>query len=81
MARRKAASRWEHLDFLVNGEGDVTLGRVGPIRCVAAASDRHNALAMLVRRRGESLEELLTRLDEAVRLAVEEDVFSDEVNE
>lgn len=80
MARMKAADRWENLESLVNGEGDVTVGRVGPIRCAATAADGHNALAMLVRRPGENLEDLLTRLDEAVRMAIEENVYTDEIN-
>lgn len=35
---------------------------------------------MLVRQPQESLEGLLTRLDEAIRLAVEEDTYTDEIN-
>jgi hypothetical protein len=72
--------RWSQIQWLVDGEGDITIGRVGRIRCAATASDSHNALAMLVRQRGETLEELLTRLDEAIRLAVEEDEYTDEIN-
>jgi hypothetical protein len=37
-----------------------------PIGCVATATDEHNSLAMLVRRRGETLAQLLTRLDLAI---------------
>jgi hypothetical protein len=73
-------SRWSQIQWLVDGEGEITIGRVGRVRCAAVASDGHNALAMLVRRRGESLEELLARLDEAIRLAVDEDTYTDEIN-
>ena len=73
-------SQWSQIEWLVNGEGEITIGRVGRIRCAAVASDGHNALAMLVRHPGESLDGLLTRLDEAIRLAVEEDVYTDEIN-
>ena len=73
-------TRWSQIEWLVDGEGEITIGRVGRIRCAAVASDGHNALSMLVRRRGESLEDLLTRLDDAIRLAVEEDTYTDEIN-
>ena len=43
--------------------GEITLGVLRPIGCVATATDGHNCLAMLVRRRGETLFQLLTRLD------------------
>ena len=35
---------------------------------------------MLVRRRGETLEQLLTRLDRAIEKAINEDIFTDEIN-
>jgi hypothetical protein len=79
-SRKQPPKRWGQIESLVDGEGEVTIGRVGRIRCAAMAADGHNALAMLVRRSGESLEELLTRLDEAIRLAVEEDAYTDEIN-
>ena len=83
MTRRSGSNqRWEHIDidWLVQGEGDITIGRLGPIRCVATAADGHNALAMLVRRPHESLEELLTRLDDAIRSAIEDESYIDEIN-
>jgi len=43
----------------VSGIGD-------PIGGVATATDRYNSLAMLVCRRGETLAQLLTRLDQAI---------------
>jgi len=60
--------------------GEITVGMLRPIGCVATASDRHNCLAMLVRRRGETLTQLLTRLDLAIAKAFTEDIFTDEVN-
>jgi hypothetical protein len=68
------------IDSLVDGDGEITIGRVGRIRCAAVASDGHNAIAMLVRRPRESLQDLLTRLDDAIRLAVEEETYTDEIN-
>jgi hypothetical protein len=60
--------------------GEITIGVLRPIGCIATASDGHNCLAMLVRRRGETLTQLLTRLDLAIAKAFTEDIFTDEVN-
>jgi hypothetical protein len=79
-ARERHVNRWSQIEWLVDGEGEITIGRVGAIRCAAVAADGHNALAMLVRRRGESLNDLLARLDDAIRLTVEEDTYTDEIN-
>jgi len=62
-------------------DGEVTIGIVDPVGCVATAADEHASLAMLVRRKNETLTELLTRLDYAIGLALTEDIFTDEVNQ
>lgn len=61
-------------------EGQITIGALYPIRCVAIANDGNASLAMLVRREGETLTQLLIRLDAAIALAYDEDKFTDEVN-
>ncbi len=60
--------------------GEITIGVVRPVGCVAVANDEHNCLAMLVRRDGETLVQLLTRLDCAIGKAFTDDIFTDEVN-
>lgn len=60
--------------------GEITLGVLRPVGCVATATDGYNSLAMLVRRRGETLAQLLTRLEQAVDKALTEDVYTDEIN-
>jgi hypothetical protein len=40
-------------------DGEITVGVLRPVGCVATATDGHNCLAMLVRRRGETLAQLL----------------------
>jgi hypothetical protein len=60
--------------------GEITLGEMYPIGCVAVATDGHNSLAMLVRREGETLAQLLTRLDQAIAKALDDDIFTDEIN-
>ena len=61
-------------------DGEITIGILKPVGCVATAADGNNCLAMLVRRDEETLTELLTRLDYAIGLALTEDIFTDEVN-
>lgn len=69
-----------NIEFLIDGNGDITIGAVGPISCAATAVDEDQCLAMLVRRDGETLEQLLLRLDRAINMAVEEEIFIDEIN-
>jgi hypothetical protein len=62
--------------------GGISIGIVPPLtECVAIAHEGKNTLAMLVRRKGETLAQLLTRLDLAIGRAQTEDVFTDEVNQ
>ena len=44
------------------------------------ANDDDNCVAMLVRRHGETLAQLLTRLDLTIANAFTEDIFTDEIN-
>lgn len=61
--------------------GGISIGIVPPLtQCVAVAHEGRHTLAMLVRRKGETLAQLLTRLDLAIGRAQTEDVFTDEVN-
>ena len=60
--------------------GQITVGVLRRAGAVAVASDGHNSLAMLVRRQGETLDALLTRLDQAVDKALNEEIFTDEIN-
>jgi hypothetical protein len=69
-----------NIEFLVDGNGDITIGRVGPIACVATAADEDQCLAMLVRRPDETLMELLQRLDAAIGDVYQNGSFIDEVN-
>jgi len=70
----------KNLESLIDGNGDVTLGRVGPIRCAAIACDEDQQLAALVRGKRESFEALLIRLDAAIGKAWEDDERVDEIN-
>ena len=70
----------QNIEFLMKGHGDITLGRIGPIRCAATASSDGNTLAMLVRRRRESFMAFLVRLDTAIGDAIEQETIVDEIN-
>ena len=59
-------------------EGQIAVGQIRPaVKAVAVANDGHNVLSMLVRREGETVVQLLMRLDLA--RADIEDVFTDEL--
>jgi hypothetical protein len=60
--------------------GEITVGVIDPVGCVATATDGSNCLAMLVRRDGETLSQLMIRLDLAIARAFVDDIFTDEVN-
>lgn len=80
MNRGNRPSRFKNIDALVNADGEVTIGKIGPVRCGATAADEDQSLAMLARRPGESLEELLERLDGAIVKAWDEEEYIDEIN-
>ena len=60
--------------------GQITVGNVRPVGCVAVAHDGRQTVAMLLRRKEESVTELLTRLDLAIAKAYSEGIRIDEVN-
>lgn len=70
----------KNIETLIDEGGDISIGPVGSIACVAAASDGRNCLAMLVRRDRENLSALMKRLDKAIGLAWSDDEITDEVN-
>lgn len=70
----------ENIECLIDGEGTITFGRVGSIRCAAIACDSSDQLAALVLHPGESFVELLSRLDAAIAQAWEEECYTDEIN-
>jgi hypothetical protein len=80
-ARREnsaAALTLSGIDELIK-DGEITIGRVGSL-CVATAADDEITYAMLVRRRGESLLQLLVRLDDAIDKALTLGIFTDQLN-
>jgi hypothetical protein len=69
-----------NIEFLIDGNGEITIGAIASIPCAATAADEDQCLAMLVRRDGETLGQLLIRLDRAVEITAEDEAFIDEIN-
>lgn len=72
--------RLENIELLIDGHGEITIGRIGPVHCAAVACDGNQQLAALVRDPGESPEALLERLDAAIERACEQGEYIDEIN-
>ncbi len=70
----------KNIEALIADGGEITVGAIGPIECAATAADGHNALAMLVRREGETLNALLRRLDRAIARYYDTGETTDEIN-
>lgn len=74
-------SRWENIERLLDAEGDISLGRIPDTRIFGiTASDGDQCLAMLRRRKGETLTAMLDRLDSAIVTAWETEDCIDEIN-
>ena len=58
----------------------ITVGKERPVGCVAVAHGGCQTVAMLLRHEGETVTELLTRLDLVVAKALTESIHTDEVN-
>ena len=61
--------------------GGISIGIIPPLKeCIAVAHEGRHTLAMLKRQKGESLAQLLSRLDLAIARAQTDDIFTDEIN-
>jgi hypothetical protein len=65
--------------FLDNTRGQITIGEIPPIRRAALAAQGKKARVALVSREGETIAQLLQRLDTALEKAMAEDTVIDEV--
>ncbi|MGC1460098.1 MAG: hypothetical protein WA825_17610 [Steroidobacteraceae bacterium] len=75
------SSTFENIEWVIANQGSITIGDIGAnVGCVAAAADPHLCYAMLAQRDGESLLELMGRLDRAIATAAETSVTIDEIN-
>lgn len=69
-----------NIESLIESDGQINVGYINPVGCIAVANDEDNTLAMLKRRPDESLMELLHRLDQAIECAIEHEEYTDEIN-
>jgi len=72
--------RWPNLQDLINCDGEITVGYESQVGGVASATMDRNVYAMLRIGERELLPDILDRLDAAVSKAVEDEVFTDEIN-
>ena len=76
-----SASTFSKIYWVITNHGSIPIGDIGADGgCVAAAADPHFCYAMLARRNGESLSELMGRLDRAIASAAQSSVTVDEIN-
>ena len=69
-----------HLEALIHGGGQVMIGTMQPIRRAAVAHDGNKTLAMLRCKPGESLSDILFRLEAAIAKAKATGARVDEIN-
>ena len=69
-----------NLTKLIEAGGQITVGRLAPIACVAIAHDGSTTVAMLRRQAAETVPQLLERLDAAVAQASRSGLPVDDIN-
>jgi hypothetical protein len=77
--QRSTASLGHLQAFLDDTRGQITLGEIPPIRRAALAAQGKKVRVALVGRDGETIAQLLERLDSALGKAMAEDAVIDEV--
>ena len=80
MTSTKPADPWPSITHLLDTGGQITLGQIFPIDCAITAGYEHNTLVMLQRREGETLPQMLDRLDASIERAWDNDEPIDEIN-
>jgi hypothetical protein len=81
--RQRKQVNLPNIQWLIANGGNIEIGHVDPLdfgEVAAVASDEHDMLAALVRRKTESLDALLRRLDKAIDKALNEEKITDEIN-
>lgn len=79
-ARKRSAVPFPTLQAFIDYGGHIDLGRIRPIACAAIASDEHNMYVALQRNKGETLMDLLARLDASLKHCLDNEDFIDEIN-
>ena len=79
-AQAMSSPAWAHIQALIENDGQIMIGTIAPIQGAAVAHDGTKTLAMLKRRPGELIHELLARLDSAIGTAKSTGSRVDEIN-
>lgn len=74
------SAEFANIAELIDDGGQISIGKLYPIACAAVANDDHDCYAMLQRRPGETLHQLLHRLDAAIANARDNGIRIDEIN-
>ena len=78
---KQVSQHWPNLQELLDSDGSINIGYIAPLNeCAAVAAQQRQVYAQLVARRGERLANLLGRLDTAVAKAIDEEIYTDEIN-
>ena len=77
---RVAATPLANIEWLLGEHGSITISEISPVGIIAAAVDNDLCYAMLRRRRGETVLNLLHRLDQAIAKGAETRAPIDEDN-
>jgi len=65
---------------VLDGGGHLSIGRLEPVTCAAVVNDDHAMQVVLQRQPGETLMQLLARLDAALGPALSDNKHVDEIN-
>ena len=78
---KQTSQHWPNLQELIDNDGTINVGYIAPLNeCAAVATQQSQVYAQLIARQGERLTDLLGRLDAAVAKAIDEDIYTDEIN-
>ena len=82
MTKRATAKQksWPNIQGLIDNGGNISVGAIPTVRCAAVAADEGNMLAALLRRKDETLTDLLDQLDQAIEKAIDKEIYTDEIN-
>lgn len=72
--------RWHNLRGLIDSDGEITVRYRASMGRVAVAMQERQVYAMLRVDDGEIVPHILDRLDAAVAKAVEDEIYTDEIN-
>ena len=79
-AERSGAAKLPTLQWFADNGGQITLGSIPPLDCVAIAANEHGMIVALQRRPKESLADLIDRLDTSLDHCLQNETFIDEIN-